>query len=203
MLIIALILNLILVFCEIITLGHIRGKGNILKYYTYLQNYLALIASLIFSVSIGGYFLYGKAIPEFTGGIRYAATCGLLEAMFVFIVFLGAGKKIAITEEDFLPGLSPAAANTLLHYVCPILSFVSFLLFEREIPLSDGIWTAIAPIPSCVYWIIYMILSFTKAWEEPYNFTSQGPKSKLWDTLSVILIPLSFLAISYILWNCR
>lgn len=36
MLIMALILNLVILGCELYALGHIKGKLNILKYYTYL-----------------------------------------------------------------------------------------------------------------------------------------------------------------------
>ena len=123
--------------------------------------------------------------------------------MFVFIVFLGAGKKIAITEDDFLFGFSPKTANIILHYICPILSLVSFVLFEREMNLSNGIWTGIVAIPSCIYWITYIILSVTKIWEEPYNFASQGEKNNICEILSVLLIPLSFIAFSFILWNVK
>ena len=203
MLITALIINTVIVISEFVTLGHIRGKRNILKYYTYLQNFLALIASLIFSVCSVVCLISGRAIPESIRGLRYVATCGLLATMFMFIVFLGAGKKLAITEDDFLPDFRPVTANIILHYICPILSTVSFLLFEREITVSNGIWTAIAAIPSCVYWIAYMLLSLTNAWEEPYSFVSPGKALKLWDMLSVLLIPFSFIAISYILWNMK
>ena len=203
MLITALIINTVIVISEFVTLGHIRGKRNILKYYTYLQNFLALIASLIFSVCSVVCLISGRAIPESIRGLRYVTTCGLSATMFMFIVFLGAGKKIAITEDDFLPGIRPVTANIILHYICPILSIVSFLLFEREITVSNGIWTAIAAIPSCVYWIAYMLLSLTNAWDEPYNFASPGKNCKIWDMLSVFLIPFSFIGISYILWNMK
>ena len=201
MLIKALITNLVIVICEVFTLGHIRGKRNILKYYTYLQNFLALIVSLVFSICSIVCLVSGRTIPEYFRGLRYVATCGLLATMFTFIVFLGAGKKIAITEDDFLFGFSPVMANIILHYICPILSLVSFLLFEREIKISNGIWTAIVAIPSCIYWITYMVLSLTNAWEEPYNFASKA--NKIWDVLSVLLIPLSFIVISYTLWNVK
>ena len=203
MLITALIINTVIVISEFVTLGHIRGKQNILKYYTYLQNFLALIASLIFSVCSVVCLISGRAIPESIRGLRYVATCGLLATMFMFIVFLGSGKKIAITEDDFLPGFRPVTANIIFHYICPILSSVSFLLFEREITVSNGIWTAIAAVPSCVYWIAYMILSLTNAWDEPYNFASPGKNGKIWDILSVFLIPFSFIGISFILWNMK
>lgn len=192
-----------IIICEFLTLGHIRGKRNILKYYTYLQNFLGLIASLIFCICLIVCIVSDSTIPEFVKGLRYVATCGLLATMFVFVVFLGAGKKIAITQDDFLPGFRPKTANIILHYICPILSLVSFVLFEREMNLSNGIWTGIAAIPSCIYWIIYILLSVTKLWEEPYNFAPQGKKNNIGEFLSVLLIPLSFLAISFILWNVK
>ena len=201
MLMIAFIINLIIIICEFLTLGHIRGKRNILKYYTYLQNFIGLIVSLIFCICLIICIVSDRTIPEFVKGLRYTATCGLLATMLIFIAFLGAGKKIQITEEDFLFGFSPKTANIILHYICPILSLVSFVLFEREITLSNGIWTGIVAIPSCIYWIIYTVLSVTKLWEEPYNFASQGEKNNIGEILSILLIPLSFIAISFILWN--
>ena len=203
MLTIAFIINLIIIVCEGITLSHIRGKRNILKYYTYLQNFLSLIASLVFSVCLLACTVSGKAIPEFAKGLRYVATCGLMATMFVFIVFLGAGKKIAITEDDFLRHFSPRAANIILHYVCPMLSLISFVFFERSVNLSNGIWTGIAAIPSCVYWIVYFILSAAKVWEEPYDFASGGSKNNLGEMLPAFLIPVSFIAFSFILWNVQ
>ena len=203
MLIIAFIINLIIVICELCVLGHIKGKWNILKYYTYLQNFLTVIVSLTFSVCLGVCTLTNKMVPEFIKGLRYVTTCGLLATMFIFVVFLGAGKKIEITEDDFLFGFHPRTANIILHYICPVLSCVSFLLFEKEIHISNDIWTAIAPIPSCIYWVAYLILSLTKSWEEPYNFASHGEQNKIGDVLSVALIPLSFIFISYILWNLK
>lgn len=198
----ALFINISIVICELYTLRGIRKKGDILKYYTYLQNLLALIVSLAFCVCVVLHLAGGRAIPEFIMGLRYVATCGLAATMFIFVAFLGAGKKIAITEDDFLPGYSPRTANIILHYVCPVLSVLSFVVFERGIGLSNGIWTAIAPIPSCVYWIAYFILSAAKLWEEPYDFASEG-KGALAEILTVLLIPLSFIAISFILWNIK
>ena len=203
MLKIALFINLIIVICELYTLGHIRSKWNILKYYTYLQNFLTLIVSVIFSIFLIEDMVCGRTIPEFVKGMRYVATCGLVAAMFIFIVFLGAGKKIAITEDDFLFGFSPQKANAVLHFICPILSLVSFVFGEREIHLSNGIWTGLAAIPSCIYWITYITLSVTKLWKEPYDFESQGEKSNAPAILSVLLIPLSFIAISFVLWNVK
>ena len=200
MLKIALFINLTIIICELYTLCHIRKKTDILKYYTYLQNLLAMFVSFVFLICLIVCMISGREIPVFIRGLRYVATCGLAATMLIFLTVLGAGKKIAITEDDFLSGLSPEIANAVLHYICPILSLVSFVFFERDLILSDGIWTSIASIPSCLYWIIYIILSVTKLWEEPYAFTAQGAKSKLQDILPFFLIPFSFIAISFVLW---
>ena len=196
----ALLSNLIIIFCELCTLRCVKKKTDILKYYTYLQNLLALLVSIAFSICLIVYIASGREIPAFLKGIRYVATCGLVAAMIMFITFLGAGKKIAITEDDFLSGFSPQIANAVLHYICPILSLVSFVFFERELPLSNGVWTSITAIPSCLYWIVYIILSSAKLWEEPYVFAAQCVKSKTQEVLPFFLLPLLFIAISFVLW---
>lgn len=195
----ALFTNLIMILCELLTLGHIKKKRNIFKYYTYLQNLLALLVSVVFAIWI----IFNREIPEFIKGLRYIATCGLSATLFMFLVFLGAGKTTKLTENDFLEGFSANFANAILHYICPVLSLISFVFFERDFPLSNGIWTSLAAIPSCLYWIIYGVLSATKLWEEPYVFTTQNSKSKILEVLTFVLIPFSFIAISFILWILR
>ncbi len=203
MLIIALILNLVILITELYTLGHIKKKINILKYYTYLQNFISLIISIICSIYLVINITTGQAIPEFVKGLRYVATCGLIATMFIFIVFLGNGKKITIAEDEFLLGFSSKKANAILHYICPIISLLSFMIFERQINLTDGIWTGIVALPSCIYWIIYIVLSKTKLWQEPYDLISERKKNNLFEMLIMLLIPLSFIAISFILWNIK
>ena len=199
----ALLTNLIIIFCELYTLGHIKKKTDILKYYTYLHNLIALLVSVVFFICLIVCMVSDREIPELLRGIRYVATCGLVAAMIMFLTIFGAGKKIALTEDDFLSGIFPEIANAVLHYICPILSLVSFVLFERELPLFNGIWTSVTAIPSCLYWIVYIILSATKSWEEPYAFATQEGKSKIQEVLPFFLFPLLFIAISFVLWTVK
>lgn len=201
--IVALLINAILIACELWTLGHIKKKWDILRYYTYLQNLLALIASLIFCVCLVAELISGTPVPEFAKGCRYIATSGLAATTFIFVVFLGAGKKAPMTQEDFSGGFSPKTANLILHYICPALSVVSFVALEREIGLDSGFWTGIVAIPSCLYWVVYIILSVTKAWEEPYQFESLEKKRPVLDSMPYVLMPLSFIVISFVLWNVK
>ena len=170
-----------------------------LKFYTYLQNLLTLIASLVLVIYLTLNLLSNTIIPEYVRGLRYIATCGLVSTTFIFVVFLGAGKKLSITEDDFQKGLNPKLANVILHYICPLLSIISFIFFEKEILLNNGIWTLIVALPSCLYWIVYILLSTTKKWKEPYNFST----NKVLEILTYILIPISFIVFSIILWNVK
>ena len=198
MLIIALILNIILIGLELMVLISIKGKRNILKYYTYLQNFLSLITSLIFSLCLIFCLSSKKSIPEFIKGLRYVSTCGLLATSFIFLIFLRKENKNVITQDDLLFNFNPKLANIILHYLSPLLSLVSLVFFEQVIILTNGIWTALVAIPSCLYWLVYLILSASKKWDEPYEFST---KNKFIEVLTFILIPISFIVISIILWN--
>lgn len=198
MLIIALILNIILIGLELMVLISIKGKRNILKYYTYLQNFLSLITSIIFSLCLIFCLSSKKSIPEFIKGLRYVSTCGLLATSFIFLIFLRKENKNVITQDDLLFNFNPKLANIILHYLSPLLSLVSLVFFEQVIILTNGIWTALVAIPSCLYWLVYLILSASKKWDEPYEFST---KNKFIEVLTFILIPISFIVISIILWN--
>ena len=198
---ISLILNLIIVGGEMWTLSKIKRKINIIKYYTFLQNFLALIISIIFSVYLIIAIFQNGTIPEFIRGMRYIATSGLVATMFIYVVFLSSKRKNLMSEEDFISNFNPKKANFILHYFCPVVSLVSFVIFEREITLTHSIWTGYAAIPSCLYWIIYLILSVTNLWEAPYDFaSSKGKKNILLEIIKMIIIPISFVLISFVLW---
>ena len=202
---ITFILNLIIIGCEIWTLSKIKKKINIIKYYTFLQNFLALIISVIFSVYLIIAIFLNGTIPQFIRGIRYIATCGLIATMFIYVVFLSSKNKNLLSKEDFMSNFNPRTANFILHYFCPIISLLSFVLFERTIILTEPEWTGYVAIPSCLYWIIYIIFSTFNLWEEPYDFTlSKGKrKNTLLEVLVMLSIPLSYILISYVLWNIK
>ena len=204
MLITALLLNLLLMVCEIGTFCKLRKKTDIFKYYTYLQNFLALIVSAAFSVYLVMAVFGNGAVPEFIKGLRYTATCSLTATTFIYVVFLSRNKQNIITERDFQPGLPPKTANFLLHYFCPAISLLSFLVFERQLPLEAPLWTGLTAIPSCLYWVIYLILSAAKLWKEPYDFTpASGKKNTFLEVLTMAALPISFIAISVLLWEIK
>lgn len=199
--VILLLFNVIIIISEIYVLSRLKKKRELFKYYTYLQNFLCLIVSIIFCVYIMGNMISDLVIPEYVRGLRYVVTTGLIFTSFIYIILLSPNKNNVISNKDF-KGIKGSTANIVLHYLCPLLSLISFVVFERNIDLDTNIWTLLVAIPSCLYWIIYLILSITKLWEEPYDFSSKK-NNKLLDLLIIICIPLFFIIISFILWNIR
>ncbi len=202
-LIISLILNLIIVGCEIWILSKIRNKVNIIKYYTFLQNFISLIIGIIFCVYLVIAIFFEGTIPQFIKGFRYIATSGLIATMFIYVVFLSQNSKNLMNEKDFISKFNPKVANFVLHYFCPVISLLSFVLFERQIVLNQPEWTLYVMIPSCLYWIIYLILSVTGLWKETYDFSLSKNKNKFIEIITMISLPLSFILISYVLWNIK
>lgn len=204
-LLISLILNFIIILCEFYTLSRIKNKKDILKYYTYLQNLLALITSVIFIVCLLLAIFLNEVIPETVKGFRYVTTCGLITTMYVYIIFLSKNDKNVLSENDFIGNFNPKIANFILHYFCPLISLVSFVIFERQIDLNSPEWTGYVAIPSSLYWTLYLILTTAKLWDEPYHFSSpKGKKNNVLIDIAVIAsLPLSFILISVILWNIK
>ena len=198
-----LILNLIIVSCEIRTLSKIKRKVDIIKYYTFLQNFIALIVSIVFSGYLIITLFTNSTMPEFLKGLRYAATCGLIATMFIYILFLSKNNKNLMSKNDFVSNFNPKKANFLLHYFCPIISLLSFIIFERKMSLTNSIWTSYVAIPSCLYCISYIILSKNNLWKEPYDLSLTKEKNNFVEILIMIFIPISFVLISYIIWNIK
>ena len=201
LLVFSLVLNLMIVGCEIWTFTKLKRKMDIAKYYTFLQNFLALTVSGIFSIFLIKSIFFNGIIPEVIKGMRYITTCGLIATTFIYVIFLSSNSSNLLSEEDFVSGFNPKLANFLLHYFCPIISLLSFLVFEREILLTQSIWTILVMIPSCLYWGVYVIISVINIAELPYDLTlSNNKNNNLVNALVMMSIPLSFILISYIIW---
>lgn len=199
--IILLLLNVIIIISEMYVFSKLKKKREIFKYCTYLQNFLCLIVSIIFCVYIVGSMISNLVIPEYVRGLRYVVTTGLIFTSFIYIILLSSNKNNVISNKDF-KGIKGSTANIVLHYLCPVLSLISFIIFERNINLETGIWTLLVAVPSCLYWIIYLILSITKLWDAPYDFSSKN-NNKLFEVLLFVCIPLFFIVISILLWYVR
>ena len=199
MLVIALIINIVIIITEIYVLSNVKNKKDIFKYYTFINNLLCLITSIIFIVGLVLY-VFNYNYLDFIRGIRYIVTCNMISVMIMYLLFISSNKNNVLCSNDFINGFNYKIGNLFVHYLCPLLSLFSFVFFERGIYISNSIWTSIAAIPSILYWVIYGIFSYFKLWDEPYDFSSNN---KIIDIIKIILIPIIFIGISFILWNIK
>lgn len=94
---------------------------------------------------------------------------------------------------------NPKFINFLVHGLCPALALLNTCYFETKpyYNVSD-IWTGIAALPSIIYIVYLIYFTVTKKWDEPYEFKS---KNKFTEVVSIVLIPIIFILISYLLWQ--
>ena len=162
--VLALLCNLALIVLEVLALGEdlLSGNLDIFRYYTQDSNLLALLSSLLFVISIVLALLCGReSVPRWVKCLRYAATC-CLTVTFLVVVFVLApafGFREMLLEGKML----------YLHAVCPLVSLLSLLCFERE-PGLFPIHTLLALVPTVIYAVVSITLNILRVWEGPYPF---------------------------------
>lgn len=158
---IGIILNIIIIVMEIIGIvTHIIYNSNFdLQYYTHVSNLLNLIASCIFLF----YVLRNKGLPKWASILKYTATVALT-VTFLVVVFVLApmdnfNYKFYLIDKSML----------YIHLLCPILTVVSFILFEehRISGIKDIIKTLYYTL---VYSVVLIILNLACIVDGPYPF---------------------------------
>jgi hypothetical protein len=171
----------------------IKNKKEIFKYYTYVQSLLALIVSIILIIC----FIIGE-IPGYVRGLRYIVTCGLVFTMIIYNLFLARNSNNLMRDEDYIGNFKAKWVNFILHIFCPIISLISFIFFERDVIVEDGIWTILVVLPSALYFIFNIIISS----KLPYDFSTKK-SNKVIDKLIFVLIPMLFILVTFIIWNIK
>ncbi len=163
---VAFLMNLAIFSGEAVGFGFsISEMGtNLFVYYTELSNILALIASGAYCVSSVMALTRGCCMPFWVHVLRYVAnaavTLTMLVVLFVLIPTLGDPLWLLFS------------GSMLFHHtLCPILSVLSFLLFEKEHSRNLKMkHTLYAMIFTAVYGIVFIILNICKAFVGPYPF---------------------------------
>ena len=83
-----------------------------------------------------------------------------------------------------------------------MISTCSFLLLERHPVLTDSKWTLYGALPALVYWSVYLFLTATHLWKDPYELSSgsRSSSSKA-DALLFLLIPIMSMGLDFLLWR--
>lgn len=157
----SLIFNTLIVLFEIIgfVLFTIFNKKISLEYYTEDSNILALISSFLFII----YLLKENRIPRWLQVFKYMTTICLTITFIVVLTVLGPMNNFDYSFLLFDKALF------IQHLVCPILSFITFTLYDEIKPLSV-VDNMIGLLWTILYSIVLIILNILEIVIGPYPF---------------------------------
>lgn len=132
---------------------------NAFLYYGDNAGMFALSASILYVIIV-----LAKKEPNFLClALRYVSTtCLVLTLVGTFYVATTTGENYL---DSFIKG-----SHLFNNLLCPIVSFVSFTMFEgdRRLNKKKTIWYAL--IPTVIYGIIMLVCNVTNTFTGPYSF---------------------------------
>ncbi len=150
----AIILNLIIVILEIIAFFKGRKGFHIRQsflYYTLLSNLITLISSLLLVI-------FGP--KDFVVVLRFLSVCMLIMTFFVTTFIL-----VPVTKNP--KGLLFSGSGLFHHLIIPVLSSVSYLVFEKRANIR---WVWLPAAVTLAYGLIMLYLNYKKKVDGPYPF---------------------------------
>lgn len=191
----ALIINIVVVVAEIFatSVSFVNSGWSMLQFYTVDSNILAMLTSAVYVC------MYRKNKSEVLYCLRFASTINLTLTFFIALFVLS----------PTMGGLGTMMlnGNMLFHHtICPILTFVSFVFWEKDLP-QVRLMRLLAMIPTVIYAVVLVILNVIHVLEGPYPFLKVYEQpiwvSVIWTVLILgITAALSFVT-DRIIWRLR
>lgn len=152
-------LNILFMFLEVIALAWTMGQFMLESfiYYTILSNLFALIVSIIYF-----YYSYQKKIPKVINILRLSSVLSLAVTFLVSLFIL-------LPSFNFNFKLMYGGMNLFLHFVCPVLLLVIYLIYDKKNKLTKKDMM-LANMLTFVYGAIMVPLNIIKVIEGPYPF---------------------------------
>ncbi len=163
----ALMGNLIVVVLELISLPSVFLDSGLkmIQYYTEDSNLFALVACLILAVCQGAALARKREVPRWAMLLKYMCVCYLTVTFLVVLLILaptydgGHGYRALLFQGTML----------YQHFLCPVLAFLSFVLFEHEPALPQKA-AKLAMLPTLIYAVIVIFLNLMRVMVGPYPF---------------------------------
>ena len=192
-----LTLNLIIICAEACSLIGVFARYGVksFAYYTNLSNFLAFFASSVCSVCLVKMLFFGGKLPSFAVKLKFfavtslAVTVGVVAFALLPVLLCSSG---GITNG----GVKITVSSIFLHFVCPLLAFVSFVAFERT-KLSFSL-VVFAALPTLFYGLVMLFLNFSGIIVGPYPFF-EVRSHKILAAVCCPLIPLAALLFAFLL----
>ena len=156
---IALILNILLILFEVVgfIIAYTNGEGLSPALYTEDSNLICLFASLMYVI----YYCRGKSTNKTVHFFRFMTTLNLVLTFLVTLFLLSSdyGLYEIMIQNEF----------KFFHTLCPTISLVSYLFFEKYRSHKANIMIK-APIFTVLYGVVMYTLNITKLYNGPYEF---------------------------------
>ena len=186
----ALVSNVLLVVFGILGFLSIK-ETNMFFYYTNDSNFLCLISAFLYVLFL--LIKKDKDLPFFVLVLRYMATAALsltfLTVVFYLAIYdaLGSNNFINTYFNSLVLYLSK---DSFLYYhlLCPIISFVSFTMFEGDRRLNKKKTIYFSLLPTFVYACVLIILNLNGVVSGPYPFLMIGKQEIYVSIVSFVAI---------------
>lgn len=191
-----LMLNLIIICAEAYSLIGVFARYGVksFAYYTNLSNFLAFFASSVCSVCLVKMLFVGGKLPNFAVRLKYFAVTSL--AVTVSVVLFALLPVLLYSSGGITDGsVKITVSSLLLHFICPLLAFVSFVAFERT-KLSFSL-VVFAALPTLFYGLVMLFLNFSGMIVGPYPFF-EVRSHKILAAVCCPLIPLAALLFAFL-----
>ena len=189
----AILCNSMMIILSCVGLYFASQESNVLLFYTNDSNILLLISCVVYILTL----LIKKDVPFISLVLRFTASASLA-LTFVTIFYLA-----STYDGDYLNGLLFYFTNgsfLFFHLLNPIISVLSFTLFEGDRRLNKKKTIYLALIPTIVYALVLVILNVTGKAVGPYPFLMVERNSPLISVISaVIILVLNYLLARFIL----
>ena len=132
---------------------------NAFLYYSDNAGMFAFSSSIIYVIIV-----LAKKEPNFLClALRYVSTA------FLVLTFVGTFYVATTTGENYLDSFIKGS-HLFNNLLCPIVSFISFTIFEgdRRLNKKKTIWYAL--IPTVIYGIIMLVCNVSNTFTGPYSF---------------------------------
>lgn len=142
-----------------------------LRYFTTLSNiFCAVTAVITLFFNVKNVLHDEFEFPFSVTVLKYMSATAISVTFFTVVILLS--PMVAINGKSYF--LLFKGNSFFMHFFCPLLAILNFLLFERTGRLKFK-HTFLAMIPTAIYAAVYLlcVIAF-KVWPDFYNFTFNG-----------------------------
>ena len=165
--------------------GNMTGMGSYcFRYFTVDSNILAAVVSLVLLISELTALRSASELPKWAATLKAVGAVAVGVTFFTVVLFLGPMAGY---------GAMFAGANLYMHLITPLLSMLSFVLFERK-PLLKLRTTLLCVLPTLVYGVVYfyqvlIVGPWKGGWFDFYGFNMGG----MWYVSAAVMLVATWL----------